>query len=587
MRLNHTLGIETALEGAGDSFIKKYRLMKERLLNVEYEHWAAGFPEGNNHGKGHILRVLEYLDKLLGGQKALEHINPYELFLAMMSVLYHDIGLLRERKEHADISKALLEGDTNDAYIINNIDKEIIAASVVSHSSSKDIAQECNHFSQEEVVGNYKARPKVIAALVRLADELDEDYRRGDLILLKRLNLPDESQFFWLFCQRVRGVLPNPTSKRIDFNIAFEPQDSNHYGHVPGGKVRHFVTFCAEKLAKINQERVVVNRFLPPELQYTGIHIDVKPLRNHPTWTTPRTFVFNDQTTADMFLGSFPELLAQPARTTMSNILELMRHGTFDKADEELDRLASILVYLPIDLQIQIYYEKACIQSLRATALPVDSPEQKQALNQAVNYLVEWFKLGQNGAFEAIGRTANAEVHRMVNDSDFSLVCKECLEKLKESIPKSYWPNPSPKVTTSSCVPVGTLIDTPKGECSVENLRIGDVVLSLSLEGKIRILKSEIVAITTSRSTQCVHLNKNWLITLKQPVYTSTGWVEAGSLQKGDSVMDRSGSLVPISEVEYLKGYFEVFDLTTNEPYHNYVANGLLCHNKMSLWFIS
>ena len=40
------LGIEKALEGVGGSFINKYRLMRDRLLNVEYEHWAAGFPAG-------------------------------------------------------------------------------------------------------------------------------------------------------------------------------------------------------------------------------------------------------------------------------------------------------------------------------------------------------------------------------------------------------------------------------------------------------------------------------------------------------------------------------------------------------------
>jgi hypothetical protein len=46
------LGIERALESKGKSFAIKYELMKERLLNTEYEHWAAGFPQGNNHCTG-------------------------------------------------------------------------------------------------------------------------------------------------------------------------------------------------------------------------------------------------------------------------------------------------------------------------------------------------------------------------------------------------------------------------------------------------------------------------------------------------------------------------------------------------------
>src|SRR5262245_58247424 len=60
-----TLRIERALTDAGGAFSEKFQLMKHRLLNTEYEHWAAGFSTGNNHGRGHIVRVLEHLDQLL------------------------------------------------------------------------------------------------------------------------------------------------------------------------------------------------------------------------------------------------------------------------------------------------------------------------------------------------------------------------------------------------------------------------------------------------------------------------------------------------------------------------------------------
>src|SRR5207245_10866288 len=140
----------------------------------------------------------------------------------------------------------------------------------------------------QEIIVKHRARPAVVAALVILADELDEDHRRADPILQQRLLLPPDSTFFWLFCQRVRGVRPNLTSKRIDVNLALEPKDTRNYGPVPGGKIRHFVAFSAEKLAKINQERVKVNRFLPPELQYAGLHVDVKPLRKHSKWNSTR-----------------------------------------------------------------------------------------------------------------------------------------------------------------------------------------------------------------------------------------------------------------------------------------------------------
>jgi hypothetical protein len=570
------LGIETALELAGSAFSDKYRLMKDRLIHTEYEHWAAGFPEGNNHGRGHITRVLERLNQLLGSAP-LEHLNAYELFLTMMAILYHDIGMLRERKEHAEISKALLEGDSHDAYIINAIDKQIIASAVVSHSSSKDIAQECRAFSPVEYVGRYSARPHVIAALVRLADELDEDHLRADPILQNRLNLPEESRFFWLFCQRVRGIRPDLVSKRIDVNLALEPSDTSTYGPMPGGRKRHFVAFVAEKLAKINKERVTVNRFLPPELQYTGLHIDVKPLRGHPTWMAPRTFVFNDQTTSDMFLHSFPELLQEPSRAALQRILESIRNRDFDNAEHELGQLASVREDLPIDVQIAIPYEQACVQSLRAEACTANSAEREASLDAAASHLVEWYRQGSDNGWSAMGRTESAEIHRMASDGDLALVSIERKEKLRDTIPSQYWPTPR---SGGGCVPIGTVIDTPHGPRRVEELRAGDEILSVRLSAKPEHVKAKVAAIVTSRNARCIRLNNVWSITPGQPLRTSNGWVRADALRPGDSVMDRHCAIVAITDVMTIEGYFEIFDVTVDDTCHNYVANGLLCHNK-------
>lgn len=570
------LGIELALQDSKGSFLDKYRLMKDRLLNVEYEHWAAGFAEGNNHGRGHISRVLEYLDYLVGPEP-LKYLTRYELFLAMMSILYHDIGLLRQRKGHEDISKTLLEGDANDAYIINSIDKEIISAAVVSHSSSKDIGRECSRFSEQEIIGRNKARPRVVAALVRLADELDEDYRRADPLLQTRLNLPIESEFFWRFCQRVRGVRPDLNTKWIDFNLELEPEDTRHYGVVPGGKVRHFVAFFAEKLAKINQERITVNSFLPSELKYTALHVDMKPLRRHPTWTSPRTFVFNDSTTSQMFLQSFPELLKEPAQEAIQSVLDFIKNDDLDRADKELDKLASVLSDLPIEVRSRIFYVKACIYSKKAGTFPANSREREDALDQAANCLIDWFQEGQNGAFRANSKTADAAVHDMARDVDLALVVHWREPNFRKAIPSSHWPSSH---RSGGCVPLGTFIETPNGKCFVEQLRPGDDVVSLKFGTENERVRATVMAVRTTHSSSCIQLNRRWVVTLSQPVRTSTGWVEAATLKKGDAVMDGYGFLVPIVELEIIDSDLEVFALTIKDPYHNYVANGLLCHNK-------
>jgi hypothetical protein len=284
--------IERELKAASGEtpFYEKYVLLKHRLLKSEYEHWAAAFPHGNNHGPGHINRVLDNLDRILGGSLQEGIVTSYELFLAMMAILYHDVGILRARKDHADTSGKFLD-EENDTYIFDHRDREIIRAAVVSHSSSKDIDQECAAFSAAESIGPHTARPRVIAALVRLADELDEDHRRADPNVAKKLNIGEEAQFFWQFCQRILAIRPDRKSQSIQINIQFEPDDAGRRVTV-GGAPRLFVSAFAEKIAKINLERMIIAQYLPEPLKFQRILLTVRPLAGHSQWKYPRRIHF-------------------------------------------------------------------------------------------------------------------------------------------------------------------------------------------------------------------------------------------------------------------------------------------------------
>jgi hypothetical protein len=282
--------IEKVLKAKSKStpFYEKYILFKHRLLNNEYEFWASGFPHGNNHGPGHINRVLDNLDRLVGRNFVKQDaLTAYELFLAMMSILYHDVGILRDRAAHADTSAKFIENES-DAYF-DGRDLRIIQAAIVSHSSSKDIETECAEFSDIELIGGYKVRPRRVAALVRLADELDEDFRRGDPKVASKIGIGEGSKFFWRFNQRILSVTPDPKSREIYIGVKFEPNDVGDIVELSGVKRSFFVAF-AEKIAKINHERIVVNEFLPEALKYNRLLVSVKPIVGHPRLKRPRDF---------------------------------------------------------------------------------------------------------------------------------------------------------------------------------------------------------------------------------------------------------------------------------------------------------
>ena len=276
------LMIERALRGAppasGETFWPKYLALKQRLLSVEYGQTMSGFPNGNDHGPRHIGRVLEHLDRLLA-PAPLAHINQYELFLTMVAVVYHDVGILRGRAGHAGTSATLLEAERND-YLLDAIDRTFVAAAVASHSSN--VAIDARAPDDQHAKG-FSVRPRMIAALVRLADELDEDIRRADPTLESKLELPNEAQFYWRFCQRVIGVHADSNKKDITFNLRFAPED------IQG----HFVRLVFQKLLKTNRERVTCNRFLPDALRWKEIRVIIQPVGSE---MAARHIVFGDET---------------------------------------------------------------------------------------------------------------------------------------------------------------------------------------------------------------------------------------------------------------------------------------------------
>jgi HAD superfamily phosphoserine phosphatase-like hydrolase len=267
------LRIESELRKAsatpGISYFHRYSTVKERLLTTEYAMTMAGFPGGNDHGPEHIKRVLANLDKLLG-RNPLRHVSQYELFLAMMGVLYHDVGILRGRKDHAAASALLLVKE-HGSMILSDDEKALVSTIVRSHSSSSDL-RKC---PPDQHIKGYDVRFRAIAALVRLSDELDEDVRRADPTLRAKLELPKESQFYWRFNEVIRGIRIDRQRSDIEFNVAFNADDLTRS---EAGVKHQFLELCIKKILKVNGERAYCNQFLPADLQIHQFRLTIQPI---------------------------------------------------------------------------------------------------------------------------------------------------------------------------------------------------------------------------------------------------------------------------------------------------------------------
>lgn len=144
--------------------------------------------------------------------------------------------------------------------------------------------------------------------------------------------------------------------------------------------------------------------------------------------------------------------------------------------------------------------------------------------------------------------------------------------------------------SAACCVAKGTRVRTKRGERLVEALQVGDEVTCIDPVTGQRV--STILSAMRTAQRECVTLSTNRGVlkcTTDHPLYdpdTAT-WADAG-----DWVLGKRSSLLWVPEADDAAlervvveagttvSLDQVFDLTVEHELHDFVANGLLVHNK-------
>jgi hypothetical protein len=143
----------------------------------------------------------------------------------------------------------------------------------------------------------------------------------------------------------------------------------------------------------------------------------------------------------------------------------------------------------------------------------------------------------------------------------------------------------------NTCFAAGTLIDTPSGPVAIEDLMVGDLVFSYSLERRELVVR-RVGAIlrSTAREVRMITAGKRIIagVTPEHPFYDVArgSYRPVRELVAGDVVATLSSKgLYPniiekVSAKEMAVPAIRVFNLTIDGLEANYFAEGILVHNK-------
>jgi hypothetical protein len=199
-------------------FYTRYAYIRE-LAGSGFQRYATMIGYLTDHGEQHYRNLETNLSLLLPDEMK-QHLAVEELFVLLCAVHFHDVGLLSEhytdepwtsvREDHVNRTYDYLHEFYED-WGLNRFEAYAIKNICLGHSGDT-----LYDLPEDSVIHRTLVRIQFLAALLRVADELDLDYTRVSPFILRLKQIPEESLKHWKKHEEIGGVLIDSKSWTIE-----------------------------------------------------------------------------------------------------------------------------------------------------------------------------------------------------------------------------------------------------------------------------------------------------------------------------------------------------------------------------------
>lgn len=253
--------------------------IKTKILEIEKEGYF------NDHGVDHIKMVIDRatwlfneLEVSMENREGHLYISPYEVFLLLMAIQLHDTGhLIGSRKEHADKGKELL-AKFDSGKLLSTAERKHIGDIAKAHGGKDD---PIGKLQTEENLSHEKIRPRLLAAILRLADELAEDKTRASSFLLAIDSIAETSKIFHYYSASLESIVISGGELKLDFYIQDEVLLKT-FSINSGGSViaKYLIDEIYDRTFKTFTESLYCSRFLPEKARINTVKVSIHILRS-------------------------------------------------------------------------------------------------------------------------------------------------------------------------------------------------------------------------------------------------------------------------------------------------------------------
>lgn len=224
----------------------------------------------NDHGPNHIKTVIKRASQLLANRVI--SLTPREVYFLLSAIHLHDIGNIFGRIGHERrIMKVVADGkehigtDRMDRIWITKIAE--VHGGTVKSTGNKDTISQLDLLADYD---NEQVRLRLLASILRFADELAEEKYRGSETLLENGKIPKGSEIFHLFslCVSSIGIEHHTSTIKVQLGVNIKYLEQK-FGK--GGEDVYIIDEIYNRMIKMHLERIYCSRFWKPDIQLEKI----------------------------------------------------------------------------------------------------------------------------------------------------------------------------------------------------------------------------------------------------------------------------------------------------------------------------
>lgn len=277
-----------------DKYVTRYKYLSNQFnlwIHPYVVKGAISIDGGylNDHGPDHIKKVILRASDLV--RNCALHLAEYELYILLIAIHIHDVGNIIGRNEHEINSYSIIKKYGLDAGQ-DRIEWECIFDIAEAHGGfPKDKIAELSNVD----VLDFLVRKPLLAALLKLSDELAEDRSRASRLQLLASQLPEKAEIYHKYSYCLHSVKIDLEARQIKLSFDVEEKDLckiyKKEIKKDGILIQENVFLLNEiyeRTYKTHLERMYCMRFTRPEIQIDKIRVDIEitsdklDLRNKP-----------------------------------------------------------------------------------------------------------------------------------------------------------------------------------------------------------------------------------------------------------------------------------------------------------------